>query len=70
MKWHIAKLEEPAAQESGADDLLKLMAVAREVEEDVSRVASVIHGNSSLLFESSSSTGSFGFPDIDSIVCN
>ncbi|XP_067932492.1 breast cancer anti-estrogen resistance protein 1-like isoform X2 [Watersipora subatra] len=50
IKWHIAKLEQAAAQEAGGDHLMRLMAVAREVGEDVNRVASVIHGNSSLLF--------------------
>ena len=57
MKWHIAKIEEAAA--AGEDYLLKLMSVAREVGEDVSRVASVIHGNSSLLFASPCNPGWF-----------
>ena len=57
MKWHIAKLEETAPQDEGGHHLLKLMSVAREIGEDVSRVASVIHGNSSLLFSSPSTAG-------------
>ena len=49
IKWHLAKLEE-SYQGTEGNDLVKLVSVAREVGENVSRVASVIHGNSRLLF--------------------
>ena len=45
----MAKLEE-SYQGTEGNDLVKLVSVAREVGENVSRVASVIHGNSRLLF--------------------
>jgi len=58
MKWHLARLEDKGDGATDKDELAQVVLVSRHIGDDVSRVASVIHGNSTLLFKRSA-TGQY-----------